>query len=46
MYSYVTKELPTILSEHFPQLDQTRYVCTIFFLMLNICVVELYIYES
>jgi S-formylglutathione hydrolase len=24
MYTYVTKELPKILSEHFPSLDQTR----------------------
>jgi len=25
MYSYVTKELPAFLAEHFPVLDQSRY---------------------
>jgi S-formylglutathione hydrolase len=24
MYSYITEELPNILLEHFPQLDQTK----------------------
>mmetsp|Transcript_29021 Transcript_29021/g.57917 ORF Transcript_29021/g.57917 Transcript_29021/m.57917 type:complete len:284 (+) Transcript_29021:34-885(+) len=28
MYSYVTKELPSILTTHFPQLDQTRVSIT------------------
>jgi hypothetical protein len=34
MYTYVTKELPKILSEHFPTLDQTRMGITGMFIFI------------